>query len=429
MSEKPGWKVIAAVVVCGAVLAYSYLPRCRPPRVLAGAKIAGLLTSPMFHRRYFPAIFPAALAGHIYTIVYSHAGLLSFLPFLRGPAYARTRIPTPDPGGHAVLDIATPSCGAYPKAKGTILVLPGLTSSSASGYVQRFTAAATRRGWRVAVLNARGCVPGEELPHDAPVLFSAATISDVAYAVAVWWRTAAASPAEPLCLVGFSLGGNVLVRFLAACAADATTAAQIDALGPAPPGGGVRRPPPCGPVVAAATVCNPMDLAHCARHFSATATGRHLYDPVLAQGLRQVTRRHAAALRRSPKLPAGALERVERVQRVRDYDAAIVVPMFGYDSVADYYARASSRDAVATTPIPLLVVEASDDPVTPPCMPVAEARGVCAANGNVAFARTAAGGHLGFPRVWAPLQFLGWGSAWCDDAVCDYLDAATASRR
>ena len=95
-----------------------------------------------------------------------------------------------------------------------VLVLHGLTGSSGSHYVLGLQTALAARGWTSAALNWRGC-SGE--PNLLARSYHSGASEDLAEAVA---HIRAAHPLAPLYAVGYSLGGNVLLKYLGESGSD-----------------------------------------------------------------------------------------------------------------------------------------------------------------------------------------------------------------
>jgi predicted alpha/beta-fold hydrolase len=81
------------------------------------------------------------------------------------------------------------------------------------------------------------------------------------------------------------------------------------------------------------------------------------------------------------------------VWTIRRFDALYTAPNHGYDSVEDYYYRASALRVVDRIPVPALMVVAADDPFVPVTPFESEAvRG----NRNITVRIERHGGHCGF---------------------------------
>ena len=260
--------------------------------------------------------------------------------------------------------------GAPPGAP-LLLVCHGLEGSSRAPYVRGLVALALRRGLAAAALNFRGC-SGEM--NRLPRFYHSGETEDLAYAVG---RLAGERPGRPLCLGGFSLGGNVVAKYLAE-------------RGQAAP----------SQLVAAAVISAPFDLAACARAVDGPGFWAAVYRRRFLRTLREKALRKARAF--DGLLDAG---RVRAVRTFAGFDEAVTAPLHGFASAADYWARASSGRLLGRVRRPLLAISAADDPIVPAAsLPLEAARG----NPLVTLEVVPAGGHAGFvagppwrPRYWA----------------------------
>ena len=163
--------------------------------------------------------------------------------------------------------------GATPTAP-LVLVCHGLEGSSRSGYVLGILALAHARGLATAALNFRSC-SGE--PNRLPRFYHSGETSDLALAVE---RLLAEQPQRSLALIGFSLGGNVVAKYLGE-------------RGDAVPAG----------VGAAAVISVPFDLAGCCRAIDGPGLAALLYRERFLRKLRN------KALAKEQRFP-GLLEAV-----------------------------------------------------------------------------------------------------------------------
>jgi len=118
-------------------------------------------------------------------------------------------------------------------------------------------------------------------------------------------------------------------------------------------------------------------------------------------------------------------EAAQRAPTVRDFDDAATRHWFGFDSVDEYYAAASSAYHLHAVDTPLMCISAEDDPICPK-----EAIPMEAFNENpcLLLVTTPTGGHLG----WIDLSPAGggWrGRPWTEDVMFDYLQAVLAQER
>jgi predicted alpha/beta-fold hydrolase len=313
-----------------------------------------------------------------------------------------------------------------------LVLFPGLTGGSGDAYVRHCVASARARGVRAVVFNSRGTA---DSPVLTPRFYSASFTQDAREVVAHVRRVY--PRAQGVYAVGWSLGGNILLRYLAEEGEreDGEAAAEAAAAEAAGGGGGLGAAsaaaspagascPPSGGLDAAVSLCNPFDLTLSNAHLKRGFFGR-LYDANLAASLKRIFARHAAVFdeaRAAGALPAGVLpERVPEVRTIADFDAWVTAPTFGWPSVARYYAASSSSLAVPRVRVPLLCVQAADDPIAPEH---AIPRAALAANPRCALVVTRTGGHLG----WVTAEEGVRGAPWTDGVVADWLAAVHEAR-
>jgi predicted alpha/beta-fold hydrolase len=259
-----------------------------------------------------------------------------------------------------------------------LLVLHGLEGSSASGYVRQTLHEARGQGWGAVAMNFRSC-SGE--PNRALRSYCSGETADPLY-VAEYIRTRVRGP---LCAVGFSLGGNALLKLLAETGGDA-------------------------PFVAAVAVSAPFDLLACAQALDEPWGRCGIYR---RHFLRSLKRKALAKLQHHPGHRLDA-ERIRRARRLQDFDDAFTGPSNGFQGALDYYRRCSSGPRLAEIRRPTLLLNAEDDPMIPSASLPRNGAG----NPVLTVLRTERGGHVGFlggrlvaPRFWAERQALRFLSA------------------
>jgi hypothetical protein len=314
---------------------------------------------------------PGLRGAHVQTI----AGRL----LRRAPpmAFRRERVELPD-GDFVDLDFAPPPRPDAPR----VLLLHGLEGSARRGYALNTYRELARRGLGAVGLNFRSC-SGE--PNRGPRLYHSGETEDLRYVA----RLLREQTPGTLCgAVGFSLGGNALLKFL-----------------------GEEGEHAAGWLRAAAAVSVPYDLGAGADALDASIMGR-IYTRVFVRSL--VAKAEAKGSLISEHCD---LERVRRARSFREFDDAATAPIHGFSGAADYYARSSSRHFLARIRVPTLLLQAGDDPFLPAAaFPHAEV----AANPLLQAVITAHGGHVGFiegppwrPRFWAEEQVAEYLAHFC----------------
>ena len=263
----------------------------------------------------------------------------------------RRRIDTPD-GDFVDLDFAPEIAPDAP----VVVLLHGLEGSTESRYVSLMLRELSGRGIQGVGMNFRGC--GGE-PNRLPRAYHSGDTGDLAHVLA---RLRDDAPGRPLGAAGFSLGGNVLLKYLGE---------RGDAAG----------------IVAAVAVSAPFDLPGCAARLSSGAMGR-TYGARFLRSLK-------GKVRAKRRLLGGEVdvESALAARTLRDFDDALTAPLHGFSGADDYYARADARPHLERIRVPTLLVQARDDPFTPRG---AAPDAAVANNPHLEAAFTDRGGHLGF---------------------------------
>jgi uncharacterized protein len=278
--------------------------------------------------------------------------------------YRRERLETPD-GDFLDLDHARVDGHPVPDDAPVALVAHGLEGSSGSSYVLETCRAFAAAGIAAVAINFRSC-SGE--PNRTARFYNAGDTADLALAIDHLARTHAG---RTRVAIGFSLGGNVLLKYLGERAERA-------------------------PVRAAVAVSVPFDLGAGADKLERTFMGR-LYTGVFIRSLRRKYR-----LKRHLVEEVCDTPRVLAARSFRDFDDAATAPLHGFRDVEDYYTSSSSARFLAHVRVPTLLIQAEDDPF------VAEERiphEVIRGNPYLHAGMIPRGGHVGFiggPGPWAP---------------------------
>ncbi len=283
----------------------------------------------------------------------------------------RERIPTPDDD---FLDLDFARVGA----SRAVLLTHGLEGHSQRPYILGMVRAFSRRGWDAVVLNFRSC--SGEMNRQARTYHGGAT-DDLHTTLS---HVLASNPYDHLVLVGFSLGGNMILKYLGEKAED---------LHPA-----IKR---------AAVFSVPTDFKTSAEHINRPANW--IYQERFIRSLNQKAR---AKRQQYP----GHIPPVKRLapRTIVYFDDTFTAPVHGFQGADDYYHQVSSKRFIPHIRIPTLLVNAWDDPFLPKaCYPVAEAE----AHPYLTFETPASGGHVGFVTFNADHEY------WSETRACAFAEA------
>lgn len=281
-----------------------------------------------------------------------------------GLPVGRERLETPDGD---FLDLDRPELPS-PDAS-IVLVLHGLEGSSRRRYVRNACRELARAGLVPVAMNLRGC-SGE--PNRAVHAYHSGKTDDPLFVIEALRRR---HPGRPLGALGFSLGGNVLLKLL-----------------------GERADGGLGVLDAAVAVSVPYDLAAGSLLLERSFLGR-AYSAYFLRSLKEKLETKAVRLASLIDLDAARAART-----IREFDERVTAPLHGFAGAEEYYARSSSSRYLAGVRIPTLLLHAADDPFLPV---EAVPRREVARNPSLQLVLHARGGHVGFlegtprrPRFW-----------------------------
>ncbi len=259
-----------------------------------------------------------------------------------------------------------------------LVILHGLEGSAESSYARMLMESALSMGWRSCVLHFRDC---GDYRNRLPRRYHAGETNDLRYFLETLHKAPEASEnAGPIIAVGYSLGGNVLLKYLGE-SRDET------------------------PLRAATAVCVPLNLHECAEALDQGFS--RIYQRYLLKRMKQsVTRkfdRHTAAFDWTKAMSA---------RTFAEFDDWVTAPLHGFDGMQDYYDRCSSTHFLANIERPTLIINALDDPfMTRDVIPHEDKL-----SAHVTLEVSAAGGHVGFvsggmpwkPTFYLPERILGF---------------------
>jgi predicted alpha/beta-fold hydrolase len=265
-----------------------------------------------------------------------------------------------------------------PREGPMVLVLHGLEGTLKSHYAAGILDALNRHGYRACFMHFRSC-SGQ--PNRLPRSYHSGDTGDLRHVVTHLVELCG----QPLqAVIGFSLGGNVLLKWLGECGTGA-------------------------PVRFAVAVSVPFMLDDAARR--------------LNRGLSRIYQRHLVRLlhakfrQKFAVLPCPLDVQLGRLESFHAFDDRVTAPLHGFAGVEDYYARSSSRQFLAAIRTPTLILHAADDPfMFPETVPHA---GELSAQVTLELAEH--GGHAGFVQGPWPWR----ADYWLDRRILSWLESQT----
>lgn len=253
-------------------------------------------------------------------------------------------------------------------ARGHVVMVHGLEGSGQSGYMRSLSGAALRAGFAAHRFHMRTCGGTERL---CQTLYHAGLTSDLRYVLREFQRSGCA----PAFLVGFSLGGNVVMKLAGEMGEEVLSL-----------------------ISGVCAVSAPLDLARCARRMAHPEN--RLYERRFVQ---RMSERLVATGRYCEKDFLG-------VRSVMEIDNRITAPSFGFGDAANYYQTQSALRYLEGIRVPALLIHAKDDTLVPLESYESEA---ARSNPRITLLATEHGGHLGFiarrpNRFWLDETIMSW---------------------
>ncbi len=255
-----------------------------------------------------------------------------------------------------------------------VLILHGLEGSLSSPYAKPLIKTLEDAGYGIYFMHFRGC-SGE--PNTLPRSYHSGETEDLQFIVDYLTQK---HQRKLHAIIGFSLGGNVLLKWLGEQQSQAATESAI-------------------------AVSVPFQLADAAKRMNKGFS--KLYQMHLVSRLQ---RKYQDKFR----IIASPLTiNIKKLKTFYDFDHHVTAPLHGFKSSTDYYQQCSSRQFIQAIKIPTLILHAKNDPFMYPSTPPT-------ANElphNVELELSNTGGHVGFIGG----KFPGKAHYWIDQRILEWL--------
>lgn len=335
-------------------------------------------------------------SGHIQTIIQGAISRIS-CPLVNG----RRLFFRQADGATVTYDLYQP-VERHPLGDYTLAICPGICNSSESVYIRRVVYHGQFQGYRVAVLNHVGALPSVQVT--SPRIFCYGNTGDYGGMMSELSRR---FPATKFVCVGFSMGANIVTKYLGESHGGAAK-------------GRSERP---DNIVAGVSACQGYDAIKAMNHLLEWDGFRRLYCYAMTENMKGILRCWQKQLfPDSFKREKDICERdVWAAASLVDLDNVYTRKVEGYELVDDLYKCSSSVHYLDGIRVPMVFINARDDPIVPPPLldiikKAAESRD------NFLYVEQKFGGHLGFYEggfIWPRAL------TWLDKAVVELANALT----
>ena len=233
----------------------------------------------------------------------------------------------------------------------------------------------SRANWDVLTWNMRGC---GDIPNRLVTWYHSGKSDDLESIISM----ALTFPYEEISLIGFSVGGNITLKYLGE------------------EGGSVPSKVSC-----AVTISVPMDLQG-----SAEVLAKKRNSIYMQYLLRPLRRRMRAKKAMFPE--AFDITALSGIRAFYEFDRRFTAPFHGFSSVEEYWEKSSSRRYLHSIAIPTLALSAHDDPfLSPSCLPHDIAR----SHPHLFLETPQHGGHVGF------IDSLAMKNTWAERRALEFI--------
>ena len=385
-----GIACIIVVVLVGAALLVALLFRKSKPQVIApkmGPELERIVAQvPALQEGFLPV--PWLRSRHAQTIVGSSSRM-------RIPVTFRRELFRLEDGGQVGLDWLEPE----PAADDTpvLVVIHGVNGGSRERYIQHYLVNVRKAfDCRCVVMVLRGL---GGVPLTSPRPYNAGDTGDIRAVVkAIHTRY----PKAPLLGAGFSLGANVMAKYVGEEGEKCVLHSVI-------------------------CVSCPFDLQRTTDYLEAPGLLNRRYTENMGRGLVRCAKKNAEMLAKAPKADIKLICTSRTSDEFTDHAARM---FFGFSGSKEYYQRLSSLPVIHNTAVPTLYINAVDDPMVGPAV-IEEARAELKDNSSTVLVVTPCGGHLGFveARGMNPMRWAKNADSWIDRVAPQFYKASLSEKQ
>ncbi|XP_027992593.1 monoacylglycerol lipase ABHD2 [Eptesicus fuscus] len=348
-----------------------------------------LKSCPLLTKEYIPPLIWGK-SGHIQTALYGKMGRV------RSPhPYGHRKFITMSDGATSTFDLFEPMAEHCVGDDITMVICPGIANHSEKQYIRTFVDYAQKNGYRCAVLNHLGALPNIELT--SPRMFTYGCTWEFGAMVNYIKKT---YPLTQLVVVGFSLGGNIVCKYLG------ETQANQDK------------------VLCCVSVCQGYSALRAQETFMQWDQCRRFYNFLMADNMKKIILSHRQALfgdhgKKPQTLEDSDLSRLYMATSLMQIDDNVMRKFHGYNSLKEYYEEESCMRYLHRIYVPLMLVNAADDPLVHESL-LSIPKSLSEKRENVMFVLPLHGGHLGF---FEGSMLLPEPLTWMDKLVVEYANA------
>ena len=262
------------------------------------------------------------------------------------------------------------------ESKKMVMLLHGLEGSSDSSYIKGMIRIFNENGWDGAAMNFRGC-SGE--PNRLLRTYHSGVTEDLESVLQIIFQN---HDYEKIVLAGFSLGGNVVLKYIGekGIAIDERIKHGIG-------------------------ISVPCDLKGCCLEIHKSHNYIYLNRFLVSLKEKTKTKKAFANQIDIPKVLAS--------KDFYEFDNYFTAPVFGFKDAEDYWEKSSSKQFLNNIAIPSLLISARDDSfLSESCYPFEEAE----SNPNFYLSAPNYGGHVGFA------QLNRAGNYWTDEQAIQFVE-------